>query len=222
MEISTRSAVKFGWETFKRRPWFFVGSTLVIGMAYAVVESITGAIDAGITGSSDAPSVVGTVLNFVLGTFISMGVTAFYLAAHDNPDTVDLTALWHPQPFWKYFGAYLLVGLAVGIGIILLIVPGIIFALMFMFATFIVIDRGLGPIDALNESSRIGKGYKWQLFGFTLVLVLINLLGLLALVVGLLVSVPVTSLAFTHVYRVLSARSGAQPQLADASFTPTT
>jgi uncharacterized membrane protein len=103
---------------------------------------------------------------------------------------------------------------------LLLIVPRIIFALMFMFATFIVIDRELGPINAMNESARIAKGYKWQLFGFTLVLVLINLLGLLALVVGLLVTVPVTSLAFVHVYRVLSERAGAKPAIPDASLAP--
>ena len=36
---------------------------------------------------------------------------------------------------------------------------------------------------------------------------LINLAGLMALVVGLLVTIPVTSLAFTHAYRVLGGRA---------------
>ena len=55
--------------------------------------------------------------------------------------------------------------------------PGIIFALMFMFSTFIVIDRELGPIEAMKESHRITHGHKWKLLGFSLLLVLINLLG---------------------------------------------
>jgi uncharacterized membrane protein len=95
-------------------------------------------------------------------------------------------------------------------------VPGIIFALMFMFTTFIVIDRESGPIDAMKESGRITDGHKWKLLGFTLVLVLINLLGLAALVVGLLVSIPVSSLAFVYAYRLLGGK--AEPRPVDAAL----
>ena len=138
-------------------------------------------------------------------------MTAFYLNAHDNPDTVGLASLWHPQPFLNFLAASVVVGLAIGAGFILLIVPGIIFALMFMFTTFIVVDREAGPIEAMKESKRITYGYKWPLLGFALVLALINLLGLLALVVGLLVSIPVTTLAFVHAYRALSNRAPTAP-----------
>ncbi len=204
MEFSTESALRFGWETFKERPWFFVGSTVVIILASVLVDGFTSGLDTVITGSANEPSVVGSLINLALGTLIGMGATAFYLAAHDHPDTVDLSALWHPRPFWKYLGASVLLGLAVGIGLVLLIVPGIIFGLMFMFSTFLVIDRALGPIEALKESNRITHGHKWRLLGFTVVLLLINLLGAIALLVGLLVTIPVSSLAFTHAYRMLS------------------
>jgi len=38
------------------------------------------------------------------------------------------------MPFWKYLGATLLIGPAIVIGLVLLVLPGIVFALMFMFA----------------------------------------------------------------------------------------
>lgn len=207
MEFSTESALRFGWDTFKKRPWFFVGSTVVILLASGLIDAFTSAINGAVGGSVDESSIVGSVLNLGLGTLLGMGATAFYLAAHDNPDTVDLSSLWHPRPFWKYLGASILLGLAVAVGFVLLIVPGIIVALMFMFTTFIVIDRELGPIEAMKESNRITHGYKWQLLGFALVLVLINLLGILALVIGLLVTIPVSSLAFAYVYRRLGGRT---------------
>src|SRR3990170_5427763 len=191
MEFSTGSALRFGWETFKKRPWFFVGSTLVILLASGLINALTGSLDAALTGSAQEPSIIGTVINLALGTLLSMGATAFYLAAHDNPDTADLSLLWHPRPFWKYLGASILLVLAVAIGLVLLIVPGIILGLMFMFTTFVVIERELGPIDAMSESHHLTRGHKWQLFGLVLLLLLINLLGVLALVVGLLVSIPV-------------------------------
>ena len=208
MGFSAGQALRFGWETFKRRPWFFIGSTFVILLVSGLINGLTSGIDAAITGSVEEPSILGSVINLALGTLLSMGATAFYLAAHDNPDTVDLSLLWHPRPFWKFLGTSILLALAIAVGLILLIVPGVIFGLMFMFATFIVIERELGPIDALSESHRLTRGHKWQLFGFVLLLLIVNLLGLLALVVGLLVSIPVSTLAFVQAYRVVGGKAG--------------
>jgi len=198
MGFSARSALRYGWETFKRRPWFFAGATLVILLISALIDTLTSGIDAAFTGSTEEPSIVGLIVNIGLGTLLSMGATALYLVAHDSPEAADLALLWHPQPFWKYLGMSILVALVIGVGLILLIVPGIIFALMFMFSPFIVIERELGPIDAMSESSRITRGHKWPLLGLLVLLILINVLGLLALVVGLLVTIPVSTLALVH------------------------
>lgn len=208
MELSIGSLVRFGWETFKSRPWIFVGTTALLGLLLGVSGSISSGLDALFSGSVEEPSLPGTIFWWATSTLISMGATAFYLAAHDNPQTVEVAQLWHPQKFWSFLGASLLVSIVVVLGMILLIVPGVIFALMFMFATMIVIDRGLGPIESMKESRRITTGYKWKLLGLALVLTLLNLAGLFALVVGLLVTVPVTVLAFTRAYRELSARAG--------------
>jgi uncharacterized membrane protein len=99
-----------------------------------------------------------------------------------------------------------------------LIVPGLIAAIFFMFTTFIVIDKELGPIEAMKESMRIGKGYRWPLLGFICVLFLIMLGGVIALLVGVLVAMPVTSLAFVHAYRVLTGNTGPAPLAVDAKL----
>jgi len=105
----------------------------------------------------------------------------------------------------------ILVGLAIGIGFVLLIVPGILAMLFFMFSTVIVIDRDLGPIEAMKESMRIGRGCRWSLLGLVVLLALIVFVGMLALFVGLLVAMPVATLAFIHAYRVLSGTMGVGP-----------
>lgn len=207
MEFSIGSALRFGWETFKTRPWFFVGVSIVIALVYIVIGAL-----------SEIDTLVGTVLDVFLSTLAGMGVTAFYLAAHDSSEAVELSLLWHPRPFWKYFAATIVVGIAMILGLILLIVPGIIFALMFMFTTFIVIDRELGPIEAMKESMRITRGHKWPLLGFVLVLGLLNVAGAVALGVGLLVSIPVSFLAFVHAYRTLAGRAVPSRAVADAAL----
>ena len=46
MEFSTGSALRFGWETFKKRPWFFVGAIVLVALAQVVVEGLSRAVDA--------------------------------------------------------------------------------------------------------------------------------------------------------------------------------
>jgi hypothetical protein len=236
MGFSPSSALRFGWETFKKRPWLFVGAFVLVALAQVVVEGLSRAVDAPFGGTESDHAFLGALLTLALNTLISMGVTAFGLAAHDNPETVELSALWRPHPFWKYLGLTILFSLIIVaifllgfslvmtlgrdtglvVGVPLLVVLAVILSLMLLFSGFLVIDRGLGPIQALKESHRITRGYKWSLFGLSLLLVLVNLAGLLALVVGIFVSAPVSLLALTHAYRVLSG--GAVPRPADAAL----
>ncbi|MEM7397637.1 MAG: hypothetical protein AAGF48_01685 [Pseudomonadota bacterium] len=215
MQFSPSDAIKFGWDTFKKRPWFFIGATVIVAVANIAVGILSGAVDSATGGSYDEPTLLGNLVSYLLGVLISMGMTAFFLAAHDNPDGVDFATLWHPSPYWKFFGTSVLASLAVGIGLLLLIVPGLIAMVLFMFSTFLVIDRGLGPIDALKASMEMTKGNRWSLFGFILLCMLIIFVGVLALGVGLLVAVPIVGLAFAYAYRLLSG-APAQIQQPDA------
>jgi uncharacterized membrane protein len=67
----------------------------------------------------------------------------------------------------------------------------------------------LGPIQALKESKRLTSGVKADLFLFTLLTFGINLLGAIALGVGLLVSLAITYFAIAHIYRQRTRALGA-------------
>ena len=93
---------------------------------------------------------------------------------------------------------------AVIVGLILFIVPGIIIGIKLQFASYLVVDKNMGVVDALNKSSEMTKGIKMNLFLFGILLFLINVLGFLALIVGLLVTIPLSMVATAYVYRKLS------------------
>ena len=109
--------------------------------------------------------------------------------------------------FFKYLIGSILYGLIVFAGTILLIIPGIIWGIQFCFYDYFIIDKGLGPIEALKRSSAITRGVKWDLFVFSLILLGINLLGALCLLIGLFATIPTTMVAIAFVYRKLLAQA---------------
>src|SRR5262245_59604823 len=88
MGFSPSSAVRFGWETFKKRPWFFAGAFVLILIAQSVVEGLSRLIYAPLGGAEADHALLGGIVSLALSTLFSMGVTALSLAAHDTPDTV--------------------------------------------------------------------------------------------------------------------------------------
>ena len=106
--------------------------------------------------------------------------------------------------FVNYLLASILVGLMVVAGLILLVIPGIYLALKYQFTLFLVVDKKMKVMDAIKKSGEMTEGKLMDLLGLALVAILITMLGALALGVGLLVSTPVTMLAYAYVYRQLS------------------
>ena len=53
--------------------------------------------------------------------------------------------------FFVSFFAALVYGLVVSVGLVLLVIPGIIWAMQFCFLFFIIVDKGCGPIEALKK-----------------------------------------------------------------------
>src|SRR5581483_10241008 len=94
--------------------------------------------------------------------------------------------------FLPYLLTSILFALIVAGGLVLLIVPGVVWMLQFGFATFVSVDRCLDPIGCLRASSQLTRGVKGRLLGFVLAAIALNLLGCLALGVGLLFTVPMT------------------------------
>jgi len=200
--------IRAGWETFKKRPWFFV-------FVFLVLDILSGAL-AYRGDHNDSNLLIGAAIAIMYLPFralIEMGRINILLKAHEGAERVSWKDVWAPSPFWKFLltlVAYLLIIIG---GFILLIVPGIVWSLKYMFAPYLVMSRKLGVGEALKESARITNGKKWQLLWFVILLCLVNILGALCLLVGLLVTIPLTSLAVVHAYRTLEQQAS-EPMVA--------
>jgi hypothetical protein len=74
-------------------------------------------------------------------------------------------------------GVGILVGLAMMLGFLLLVVPGIIIGCMLYVAIPACVIEKLGVTASMSRSVALTKGYRWQIFGLFLLVVVISAVG---------------------------------------------
>lgn len=88
---------------------------------------------------------------------------------------------------YKKIGRFLLISFVLGIivlfGIVLLIVPAIIFGTWYSFSTWLVIDKNMGVRESLKTSKQMVKGKFWKVLGRSIVF------GLFSFVISVVLSV---------------------------------
>ncbi len=105
----------------------------------------------------------------------------------------------------------LLVFALVFIGIIFLIIPGIIIGCRLAFVSYLVMDRNLDPVAAIEESWRLTKGYGWTIFAMGLVSFFIIIFGLVLLIVGIFPAIIWVSSSFAVLYQDILEEKGEAP-----------
>ena len=111
------------------------------------------------------------------------------------------------QSFPNILLANILVFLIVGAGIVMLIVPGIIFACKLSFVPFLVIDEKMEATEAVKKSWNMTKGHTWTIFLMGVTSIFVGLGGLICFVVGIFPAIIWISLAFAVIYWVVSVKA---------------
>jgi len=105
--------------------------------------------------------------------------------------------------FGKVFVTALLVGLIVGVGYLLCVIPGIVAAFFLAFALFFALDRGLSATDAIKASIDLVKNNVVVVLLLVVAAAILSFLGSLVCGLGVIVTIPVTVVAAAYVYRRL-------------------
>ena len=94
-------------------------------------------------------------------------------------------------------------------GFLLLVVPGFYWALKYQYAPLLALDEDLPLGEALKRSAALTEGVKWSFLTFTIYSIGIALLGLLALVVGLIPAFLTIHLAWVWLFEDLKRQEAA-------------
>lgn len=188
--FSISELLKRGWELTKEYLGFLI--------AYQIILWIL----VGLMAAAEDRWFLHLAL-WILVIFAKMGLygAALLISREFKPGFDQLYIHW--RKFFSWIIANILFGLMFVIGLILLIVPAFYVLSRYGLFPFFIIDKDSGPIEALKQSSKATEGIRWDLFLFFLAAIGINILGALVFGVGLLVTIPVTLLALTTLYRRL-------------------
>jgi uncharacterized membrane protein len=221
-KFSIEEAIGFGWSTVKKSWTTLIPA--VIGL-YFVSSLINKLISRGGTNAlyTDGGFQVQNILSNLSGSLLTTIVSVIFSALvfkvclqYVDGKATDFSTLFDgitPELLVKIIFASILFNIGLGIGLVLLVIPGIYFALRYSMVTYVIIDKNAGIKEAFDESARLTEGVKIQLIIFGISCLLVCLLGLIALFVGLFVAIPVVSVAAAHVYRQLTKTVGKAPKM---------
>jgi len=196
----TIELIRSAWEMLTKRPGLFIGLALlpllavVVGLGILFVGMGSGFFS-WISGGAGAPLAdLGTVSNVPMITLgvvlfiISMVVLSVYSTAASYASAQDESIRDFGLALstgGRHFGAVLwttiLTGVVIFVGFLLLIIPGIIFSIWYLFAVMISVVEGKSGGDALRRSKELVRGRGWTVFMRIVVAYLFVLLISLAL-----------------------------------------
>lgn len=201
-KFSKKEAIQFGWGTAIKNLRFFI----LLVVVYIGVQIVFSVLNSIFKNASFVLFIVKLISWFV-GVVVSIGLIKIALSfvSGTKAKIEDLFSGYKNYGLvFNYFLGSLITGIIIIGGLILLILPGIYFAVKLQFVTYFIVDKKQDFVTAIKSSWNVTRGEFWNLFLLGFLLFGIFMLGVVALVLGLFIAIPTMLLVHAYVYRKLS------------------
>ncbi len=200
-----------GWETLKKYfPEILVLFLIEVLMSlpmglgqYFVPVEFTGVAFTGI---------FNVLYGLIILTPVSYGINWVYLKALRDEPFKPTDLFFAFQQLGNVVLSGILVAVIVGLGMVMLIVPGIIFACKLAFVPYLVMDEKMDATDAIRKSWKMTEGYTGTIFLMGLTAVFVGLLGLICLIIGIIPAVMWIRMAFASMYLAVAGKATPENQ----------
>lgn len=134
---------------------------------------------------------------------LAMGMIRISLKALDGQPFSFNDYMEAAPNFLNFFAAGFMYGAMFCIGLLFFILPGLAAFVVFHWYAYLIIDKKFGPLQALGGSLALCKDAYMDLAILWLVIFAINIVGAIALIIGLIPAQLLTLLILARVYRRL-------------------
>ncbi len=200
--------LKDSWEIFQKNIVAFIVGTFIVMIPSILASSIP---------------IIGLIFLIAMPP-LAYGLTSMAIKATKG-ETVEINdisiALKDTDRLVQSLILAIVGGILVVIGLILLIIPGLVLAVLFTYSMILLVIRGYGAIDALKESVEIVKNNVGDTIIIVLIVAVLNIIGgiihISVIPIGTLLTMPFGLIAYALVFYSLK---GAKPNL-DTEVTST-
>lgn len=185
---------------------------LVIGIVYSILTGPVSAIqfkDHGFEWYMVPLILFGMMYGIFVAGPIGYGASWVFLKAvrGERVEIRDMFSVFQ-RNYWNAVVANIVVAVIIGLGMVMLIVPGIIFACRLAFVPYLVVDKEMDAMEALRVSWNMTRGYGGQIFLMGLMAFFIAIGGLILLFVGIFISIMWIKTSFAAMYYAVEQKDG--------------
>jgi len=175
-----------GWNLVKKDFWLLVGASFFVFL---------------IMGGVGIVPIAGAIAGFIIDGALLGGLYLLFLKRiRGQPATTGEIFSGFSLAFVQLMLAQIVVALLSCLGFLLCILPGIYLMVAWLFTLPLVIDKKLDFWPAMELSRKVVTQHWWSMFGLLIVSGLINIVGVLACLVGVFVTVPIGLAALMYAY----------------------
>lgn len=195
VSFSATEALGYGWRGFKNNAGSFLGLALLIILVGGVFGAL-GNTDSGL--ANGLMQMIGQIISTVLAAGMIKG--ALDVTAGRQVSIGGMFEGWNKL---QVVIAAILVSIGTTIGLLLLIIPGLIFVFLTWFTNYFIIEGERSAIDGIKDSISFASQHVGELLVLALLSVLTMIVGLICLIVGIFVAIPVVMIAGAYAFRRL-------------------
>lgn len=169
--FSVDEVLKKSWASVKKDWTKYLTLFLSILLMYVVFGVVVGVFSRLL----NLPQIIYSILSMLLGVYVVIVTSrgSLMIIRGKKLDMGEVTQ-FDSKTYLSTFGAMILYYIACLIGFILFIIPGIIASIMFSATFFSIVDKGTEAVQALEDSARMTKGNRWNIFFFQILLFLLT------------------------------------------------
>ncbi|MDR2384652.1 MAG: hypothetical protein LBD80_03165 [Tannerella sp.] len=203
-KINYSGILKSSWEKLLKQFWLLVG----LGIGFTIVYSLLCIFSMPKQGEAlKISGIVTGLLSYILLFIFTMGYMKNCFQTIDDEEPQFSAYGQVSTKIITFLAASVIYSIIVTIGLILFILPGIYLTIRLHYYMAAIVDEDAGIINSLKRSWQITKGQVLPVFIILLIITALSFIGILALIAGIFIAIPLTALIDCTTFRRLTAPS---------------
>ncbi len=203
---TTIGSYSYGWQQLMKYFLYFFVITLIVAIADSPFSKIR-EMEWENSPITYGLQILGMAYGILFLPVIKYGGDLLILRGIRNEELeIGELVAGFKKNYFNIVLAHLITTSLIIIGFVFFIIPGIILACRLAFVSYLVMDKNMDPMAAIEKSWAMTKGHSWRILGMALLAIPIIIIGLVCFIIGVVVSIMWIHSAFAALYHAIDSK----------------